>query len=89
MNTEEFNPYFVLGFVDNNPAVKIIQEHHIDSVKLAALTTTLFEAIMRSVPEEQQVQFEHQFTKAFAHIMKERFNYDLKFEFVEEDDDNE
>lgn len=87
MSAENFDPCFVLGFVEGNPAVKIIQEYHIDSIKLAALTTTLFEAIMRNVPEENQVQFEHQFTKSFAHIMKERFKYDLKFEFVEEDNE--
>lgn len=84
-------PIFELGIVNNNPAVKILGGYEICPTTLAALVTTLFETVMKTVEESSQVDYERYFNKALKIIMKERHNYEITYKYFtpETDDDEE
>jgi hypothetical protein len=56
-------------------------------VLLAALVTALFETVMTSLPDDEQISYEQQFRDSFDILMKERFDYNVEKKFLE--DDNE
>jgi hypothetical protein len=84
--SEEYTPIFEIGVVDENPAVKIIGEYSICPTVLAALMTTLFETVMKSVEESNQNEYEKYFNKAFKILMKERHNYEITYKCIENND---
>lgn len=88
----DYQPLFELGIIRQNPAIKILSDMDVCPVALAALTTAMFEAVMRIVPENKQNEFEDVFKKSFKTLMKERHNYDMRFVDItstEEDTENE
>lgn len=89
-NTPEgYFPVFELGIVNNNPAVRVLGDYSICPTTLAALTTTLFEAVMKTVEESDQIQYEKRFNKALKVLMKERHNYEVTYKYVQTEDDDE
>lgn len=83
---EGYNPLFELGLHDDkNPAVRIIEEFQICPTTLAALMTALFETVMRTVPDKNQIDFEQKFLESFEILMKERCNYDVSVKYSEEE----
>lgn len=86
---EGYFPVFELGVVGKNPAVRVLGDYSICPTTLAALATTLFEAVMKTVEESEQIQYEKRFNKALKVLMKERHNYDISYKYVKygEDDD--
>ncbi len=76
-NYTDFRPLFELGFTFNeDPGVRVISQCEICPTQLAALATVLFETVMRTVPDNKQIQFEQQFLKSLKILMDERCNYD-------------
>ncbi len=88
---KDYAPIFELGIVNNNPAVKVLGDFSVCPTTLAALTTTLFEAVMKTVEESEQIQYEKRFNKALKVLMKERHNYEITYKYVvpSEDEDDE
>lgn len=88
---EGYFPVFELGIVGKNPAVRVLGDYTICPTTLAALATTLFEAVMKTVEECEQIQYEKRFNKALKVLMKERHNYDISYKYVKygEEEDEE
>jgi len=83
---DDYNALFELGLFDENPAVKVLEEFEICPTSLAALVTALFETVMRSVPDEKQIQFEEKFNKSLQILMQERYEYDVSVKYLDEDE---
>lgn len=75
---EGYEPLFELGlYKKDSPGCRVIpKEAEIDPIVLAALMVTLFETVMKSVPDSDQILFEDKFHKAFEMLMRERFQYE-------------
>ncbi len=85
---ETYEPIFELGFFQEvSPACKVLTESEICPIQLASLTTALFETVMRSVPESQQIEFEKKFHQAFEIMLEERFEYDVVTKILEDEED--
>jgi len=89
---EGYNPLFELGFFDEteddpSPAVRILEEGEIGPIELAALVVALFETVMRTVPESNQIDFEEKFHKCLDVLMEERFDYDVVTKYPEDYED--
>jgi hypothetical protein len=83
---EGYEPLFELGFFEeNSPACKVLKETSICPINLAALITALFETVMRAVPDQDQIQFEKKFHKAFMIMLEERFDYDVVTKYFDEE----
>lgn len=77
---KDYDPLFEIGLIKQiNPAIKVVGSFEIKPTTLAALCTGIFEAVMRTVPENQQIEFEDTFNKAFKVLMDERYNYDVVY----------
>lgn len=88
-SSQEYYSIFELGIINNNPAVKVLGDYSICPTTLAALTTTLFEAVMKTIEESEQIQYEKRFNKALKILMKERHNYEVTYRFISTEDDDE
>lgn len=85
-----YKPLFELGvYEDVHPAVKVIDECDICPGVLASFVTVLFETVMRSVPDNKQIEFEERFNEALEILMKERFNYDVSIKYPDDVEDDE
>lgn len=84
----EYTPIFEVGVVNDNPAVKILGEFSVCPTTLAALVTTLFEAVMKSVEESEQNDYEKYFNKSLKVLMKERHNYEVTYKYIPETDED-
>lgn len=83
---EGYESLFELGFYEEkDPAVLILKEVEICPVGLAALVTALFETVMRTVPDEKQIEFEERFNKALDVLMEERFEYEVTTKYPEDE----
>lgn len=85
----DYVPIFELGITNNNPAVKVLGEYDICPTTLAALVTTLFETVMKTVEESDQNDYEKYFNKALKVIMKERHNYEITYRYFREESEDE
>ena len=85
---EGYEPLFELGFYEEeDPAVLLLKDVEICPVGLAALVTALFETVMRSVPDENQIEFEEKFNESLKILMQQRFDYDVTTKYSDEDDE--
>lgn len=88
--SSRYAPVFELGvFDDTNPAVKVIKECEICPTTLASFVTVLFETVMRTLPDNKQIEFEQRFNEALEILMRERFDYDVTVQYPDENDDDE
>lgn len=83
---KDFISVFELGVVNNNPAVKVLQQYDMCPITLAALVTALFETVMKTVDESKQNAYETAFNRALKKIMKERHNYDVTYTYFNPDE---
>jgi hypothetical protein len=84
-----YRPLFELGvYEDTHPAVKVVDEADVCPAVLASFVTVLFETVMRSVPDNQQIEFEEKFNEALSVLMKERFDYDVTIKYPEDSDED-
>lgn len=89
MENKDYQPLFELGVVNDNPAVKIVGDFSVCPTTLAALVVTLFETVMKSVDESEQIDYEKYFTKSLKVLMKERHNYEVTYKYVGTENDDE
>lgn len=87
MENKEYQSLFELGIVNDNPAVKVMGDFSVCPTTLAALVVTLFETVMKSVDESDQIDYEKYFTKSLKVIMKERHNYEVTYKYIESEDE--
>jgi hypothetical protein len=88
MKFEGYVPLFELGVIDDKPSVLILAEGEISPVGLAALTTTLFEAVMKNIDEKDQIDYEKTFNKSLRVLMKTRHNYEVTYEYIKTDNED-
>lgn len=81
----EYKSLFELGLFGENPAVKVVDNFEICPTNLAALVTALFETVMRTLPDGEQIKFEQKFNEALAILMKERFQYDITIRYPDDE----
>lgn len=86
---KEYQSLFELGVINDNPAVKILADFSVCPTTLAALVVTLFETVMKSVDESDQIEYEKYFNKSLKILMKERHNYEITYKYIELEEDNE
>lgn len=86
---KEYAPLFELGVVNDNPAVKIVNDFTVCPTTLAALVVTLFETVMKSVEESEQIDYEKYFNKSLKVLMKERHNYEVAYKYIKTEDEDE
>jgi hypothetical protein len=86
-SNKEYQALFELGVVNDNPAVKIVGDFSVCPTTLAALVVTLFETVMKSVDESDQIDYEKYFNKSLKVIMKERHNYEVTYKYIESEDE--
>jgi hypothetical protein len=86
---EGYKPLFELGLFDEDPAIRIVGEFEICPTSLAALVTALFETVMKTVPDENQIEYEEKFNHALKILMQERFQYDVVMKFPDDNDDED
>lgn len=85
---EGYDPLFELGlFEKKDPAVKVLDGFEICPATLASLVTALFETVMRTVPDNKQIEFEERFLESLQILMKDRFNYDVSIKYPDDNDD--
>jgi hypothetical protein len=85
---ENYEPYFELGFYEKkDPAVLVLDNFEICPVALASLVTALFETVMRTVPDDKQIEFENAFNKSLDILMRERFDYDVTTKYPRDEKD--
>ena len=93
MSSNEFKgykPLFELGvYKDIHPAVQVVSEADVCPAVLASFVTVLFETVMRSVPDSQQIEFEERFNEALSVLMKERFDYDVTVKYPDDINDDD
>lgn len=82
---DNYEPLFELGIYGEDPAVKVINEFAVCPVALAALTTALFETVMRTLPDDKQIDFEEKFNESFSYLMQERHDYDVTMKYPTDD----
>jgi len=82
----DYRGLFELGTVNDNPAVKILEDFEICPTSLAAFVTVLFETVMRSVPDKNQIEYEQKFNKALEILMRDRLDYDVTIKYPEDDE---
>jgi hypothetical protein len=86
---EGYEGLFELGlFEETSPACKVLGEFSICPITLASLTTALFETVMRSVPESEQIEFEKKFHESFKIMLEERFEYDVVTKYPDEENED-
>lgn len=78
---KDYTPIFDLGLMGKNPAVRVLSNEEMDPITLASLVTALFETVMRSVPEDKQIQYEEYFLKSLKTIMKNRHKCDITLKY--------
>lgn len=83
---EDYKPLFELGLVDQDPAIRIVGDFEICPTSLAALVTALFETVMKTVPDENQIEYEEKFNYALSILMQERFKYDVVMKFPDDEE---
>jgi len=84
---EGYEPMFELGVFGEDPAIRIVGEFEICPTSLAALVTALFETVMKTVPDDKQIEYEKKFNKSLKVLMKERFNYDVVIKYPDDDEE--
>lgn len=85
---EGYEPLFELGFFeDESPAVRVVSEGSLCPAGVAALCVAMFETVMRTVSEHEQIIFEEKFRKSFEILMEERFNYDVVTKYPDDEQD--
>lgn len=84
---EGYKPLFELGLFGEDPAIKVVDEFEICPTSLAALVTALFETVMKSVPDENQIEYEEKFNHALKILMQERFQYDVVIKYPDDDEE--
>ena len=84
-DSEDYQPLFELGFYQEDPACKVLNDFQITPLQLATLTVTLFETVMRAVGEDTQIQYEKEFTNLFKYCMRERHRCDITVEYEDEE----
>jgi len=83
---ENYEPIFELGFYEQkDPAVLILNDAEVCPVSLAGLVTALFETVMKTVPDENQIEFEEAFNKSLEILMQQRFDYDVSIKYPDDD----
>ena len=82
----DYKGLFELGLVGENPAVKILDDFEICPTSLASFVTVLFETVMRSVPDKNQIEYEKKFNSALQILMRDRLEYDVTIKYPEEDE---
>ena len=78
---------FELGLVGEDPAVKILEDFEICPTSLASFVTVLFETVMRSVPDKNQIEYEEKFHKALKILMRDRLEYDVTIKYPDDDEE--
>ena len=78
---------FELGLVEEDPAVKILEDFEICPTSLASFVTVLFETVMRSVPDKNQIEYEEKFHKALKILMRDRLEYDVTIKYPDDDEE--
>ena len=68
---------FLIGLIEQNPAIKTFGDFTITAVTLASLVVGIYESVMRNIPESEQNNFEEIYLKAVDVLFKERHNYDV------------
>jgi hypothetical protein len=81
---DDYKALFELGLFDQDPAVKVLDEFTICPSSLAGLVTALFETVMRSVPDENQIEYEAKFNSSLKTLMQDRFNYDITIKYPDD-----
>jgi hypothetical protein len=81
---DDYQALFELGLFDQDPAVKVLDEFTICPTSLAGLVTALFETVMKSVPDEDQIEYESKFNSSLKILMQERFNYDVTIKYPDD-----
>ena len=83
----DYKGLFELGLVGEDPAVKILEDFEICPTSLASFVTVLFETVMRSVPDKNQIQYEEKFHKALKILMRDRLEYDVTIKYPDDDEE--
>ena len=83
----DYKGLFELGLVGEDPAVKILEEFEICPTSLASFVTVLFETVMRSVPDKDQIEYEEKFHKALKILMRDRLEYDVTIKYPDDDEE--
>jgi len=84
---EGYTPMFELGLFEEHPAIRVVGEFEICPTSLAAIVTALFETVMKTVPDDKQIDYEKKFNRSLKILMKERFNYDVVIKYPDNDDE--
>jgi hypothetical protein len=82
----DYKGLFELGLVGEDPAVKILEEFEICPTSLASFVTVLFETVMRSVPDKNQIEYEQKFHKSLKILMRDRLEYDVTIKYPEDEE---
>lgn len=82
-----YEPLFEIGLYEgDSPCCRVLnQDTTICPITLAALVLALFETTMNGVPENEQIDFEQKFHKAFKIMLEERFDYNLITKYPEDE----
>ena len=83
----DYRGLFELGLVGEDPAVKILEDFEICPTSLASFVTVLFETVMRSVPDKNQIEYEEKFHKALKILMRDRLEYDVTIKYPDNDEE--
>jgi hypothetical protein len=83
----DYKGLFELGLVGEDPAVKILEDFEICPTSLASFVTVLFETVMRSVPDKNQIEYEEKFHKALKILMRDRLEYDVTIKYPDDDEE--
>jgi hypothetical protein len=83
----DYKGLFELGLVGEDPAVKILEDFEICPTSLASFVTVLFETVMRSVPDKNQIEYEEKFHKALKILMRDRLEYDVTIKYPDNDEE--
>jgi hypothetical protein len=83
----DYKGLFELGLVGEDPAVKILEEFEICPTSLASFVTVLFETVMRSVPDKNQIEYEEKFHNALKILMRDRLEYDVTVKYPDDDEE--
>lgn len=83
---KEYFPLYEIGVINQNPAIKVLTDHTLNSMLLASLMVGLFETAMRTIPDNLQNEFEKNFLKSFKVLMKERHNFEMYYNEISEEE---
>lgn len=91
MSSEEdwgYVPMFELGLCDEeSPAIRVLDNFEVGPVTLAALTTALFETVMRTLDDSSQLEFEKKYKQALEILLEERYQYDIVMKYPDQDEE--